>query len=402
MINIGQRGTCYIDATAVQRTFTFKVATPALASLALAGNQIQITATCATVGATMRYTTDGSDPTVSSTIYSAPLTLNNTAAFKIRGFLTDYVDSDVAGRLVPPSFSIAGGTFFNDQSVTITAPSGASLKILQSNRNYLDSSTWILGTQGNQPGFAANGTTAAENQIETGLNPYGSSTTLWAAYNMDTFSGEPGQDGGWNSTSFAVDRTKSYRFSVWIKKTGGASGSTYFGCGWDTVSSLTGSASETVNGNPYFWSGTLPLNEWHLLVGYIHPAGDTTTTHYGKVYKSDGTVAFNGTDFKWLNTTTTTQQRAYLYYSTDTNVRQYFWNPKVEEVSSYTGTPDVLFATPVSSPQTITVSGNSGNVIQAVSYSATPSPLYSTIVSQTYLSQFTVSIGRPPTNAVIP
>ncbi len=57
---------------------------------------VQVSLSCATPGATIRYTTNGSDPTSSSTIYSSPFTLSGSAMVKAKGFLSGYNDSALA------------------------------------------------------------------------------------------------------------------------------------------------------------------------------------------------------------------------------------------------------------------------------------------------------------------
>jgi hypothetical protein len=56
----------------------------------------QVTLSCSTSGATIRYTTNGTDPTSSSTLYSSPFTVSTTCTVKAKGFKTGYTDSDVA------------------------------------------------------------------------------------------------------------------------------------------------------------------------------------------------------------------------------------------------------------------------------------------------------------------
>ena len=46
-------------------------------------NAQSITITCATAGATIRYTTDGNDPTPSSAMYNNPINLSSSATLKI-------------------------------------------------------------------------------------------------------------------------------------------------------------------------------------------------------------------------------------------------------------------------------------------------------------------------------
>ncbi|MHB9129917.1 MAG: chitobiase/beta-hexosaminidase C-terminal domain-containing protein [Armatimonadota bacterium] len=74
-----------------------KVATPTigLASGVYTGAQL-VTISCATSGATIRYTTDGTDPTGASTLYTGPTTINAgcTTTLKARAFLNGYADSE--------------------------------------------------------------------------------------------------------------------------------------------------------------------------------------------------------------------------------------------------------------------------------------------------------------------
>ncbi len=229
----------------------------------------------------------------------------------------------------------------------------------------------MLGTQGPQPGFIQNGD-ANENVIETRRTPYGTADKVWVGYNLDTFTGEPGGDGGWNTTSFPVDKTKLYRFSVWLRKLdttpASTSGSSYLGCSGGNVSTLTGTSTDSINDNPYFWAGSLPLNQWYLVVGYVHPAGDLGTTHSSKIYDTSGQVISTGTDFRWLPTTTTSYHRTYLFYCYELGIQQEFWNPRVEVVNSVNDPIDVLFATPESSPKTIALNTVGAKTIQTLSY----------------------------------
>ena len=200
-----------------------------------------------------------------------------------------------------------------------------------SQQNLLDSSSWTIGN-GSVSGFAALGS-AAENVRETGTNPHGQSSILWKAVPDAANNG----DGGWNTSYKNMDHTKTYRFSVWIRKTGNTNGSTYMGfyarnASGDRLSSLR--LNGTVNSNPYFFSGDLPqLNQWYLLVGYVHQSSYSSTTSIGGIYDTNGNKVVSITDYKFATTATAILHRNYLYYNTDINNRQYFWNPTIYEVN---------------------------------------------------------------------
>jgi hypothetical protein len=86
---------------------------------------------CETLGVTILYTTDGSDPNSSSSVYSEPIMINSTTTLKARAFRTGYQDSDIASvtytiefsiQLQTPEFYPGSGEYYSGQEVTSTAP----------------------------------------------------------------------------------------------------------------------------------------------------------------------------------------------------------------------------------------------------------------------------------------
>ena len=53
--------------------------------------------TCATSGAAIRYTLDGSVPTAASTLYLGPITISSSTLLKVRAFMSGYLDSVIVG-----------------------------------------------------------------------------------------------------------------------------------------------------------------------------------------------------------------------------------------------------------------------------------------------------------------
>ncbi len=163
----------------------------------------------------------------------------------------------------------------------------------------------------------------SENLIVNGTTPFGDQDLLWQCGN----DAESDADGGWHTSRYGIDKTKTYRYSVWVKRTISATnGRVYIGT--KNVSSLDG----IPNSNPYFWHGFLPqIDTWYLMVGIVHPH-DYTGSDIGEsgVYDINGNKIMDGTEFKWNADTSNTYFRNYLYYSTDTNVRQYFWSPLLQ------------------------------------------------------------------------
>ncbi len=70
------------------------VATPAIAC---EGNEVTII--CATEGAVIHYTTDGTEPTTASDVYSAAIAITETKTFKAIAMKMDMNDSAVATAL---------------------------------------------------------------------------------------------------------------------------------------------------------------------------------------------------------------------------------------------------------------------------------------------------------------
>jgi alpha-tubulin suppressor-like RCC1 family protein len=109
--------------------YTLKVATPTFAPVAGTYTVAKtVTITTATIGASIRYTIDESDPTSSSTLYTAPIAVAHTTTIKARGFKAGYTDSDVAtatytmnfGTLAAPTVSPLAGTYTTSVEVTVT------------------------------------------------------------------------------------------------------------------------------------------------------------------------------------------------------------------------------------------------------------------------------------------
>jgi chitinase len=107
------------------------IATPTFSPAAGTYNSPQSVAiSCATAGATIRYTTDGSTPTATSPVYSATISVTSgVVTIKAIASKSGMADSAVASatytitpvnQVAAPTFNPAAGTYTTAQSITIT------------------------------------------------------------------------------------------------------------------------------------------------------------------------------------------------------------------------------------------------------------------------------------------
>ena len=194
--------------------------------------------------------------------------------------------------------------------------------------NLLDTSTWTVGS-GSVTGFPQYGS-ATENVRELDVDPFGNQSVIWKGIPQT-----PTSSGGWQTDPFAIDHTKTYRFTVWMKKSNAATGYEVFATeaydsnGDDSIVMLDGNASN----NPIFKSSILQLDQWYLYVCFVHQSGYTGTSNIGRVYDSSGASVAVTTDFKWGATSVTSKHRAYYWQGENALDVLSFYGPTVYEVN---------------------------------------------------------------------
>ncbi len=125
---IAERGTKQAQAR-IEIIVTGTVATPAFDPVPGTYTSAQsVTMSCATAGATTRYTLDGATPTEGSPLYSSPVSISQTTTLKAKAFKSGWNSSGVAsgtytitGTVATPVFDPVPGTYASAQSVTITS-----------------------------------------------------------------------------------------------------------------------------------------------------------------------------------------------------------------------------------------------------------------------------------------
>ena len=93
---------------------------------------------------------------------------------------------------------------------------------IKAQTSLIDSGTWTIGS-GSVPGFPQYGSTS-ENIREWDTDPFGNQSIIWKGIPQTASS-----SGGWLSDTFPIDHTKTYRFTVWMKKTNSFNGSAVVG-----------------------------------------------------------------------------------------------------------------------------------------------------------------------------
>jgi hypothetical protein len=204
----------------------------------------------------------------------------------------------------------------------------------------IDPSWWKVGVDPNSYWSAA-GDTGAVNAFVAATLPDGSTGTVWQA--TSGTSNRDNNGGGWvtdtNLTNkFPVNTAKTYMFAVYTKSVSGAgvgnnsqgvatAGQEYFGIDNYGTTAICNLNTTTANINPYFASTVKVDGEWHLLVGYVYPAGSTGYTNAGAgAYRcSNGVKITDGNNWNWAAGTTQTGTRAFQYYQPAGSIQQFAW-----------------------------------------------------------------------------
>ena len=118
--------TGYTNSAVGSATYTLKVATPMFSPAAGTYNSAQtVIISTATSGATIHYTTNGTMPLPSSTVYSGPITVSASETVKALAVKSGYTNSAVGSAkytlsVATPTFSPGAGNYNSAQTVTIS------------------------------------------------------------------------------------------------------------------------------------------------------------------------------------------------------------------------------------------------------------------------------------------
>ncbi len=158
-------------------TYTFQVATPVISFEG--GSSNTATITCSTEGATIYYTTNGSNPTTSSTVYTGPIPVSGDVTIKARAYLTGLSASAIATATyktsttsviaspTPLTINDSGtGNTFNVAGYTLNVSTGwladNSVDLTNSNSNFSAALSATTGTASSTYFNPSNGSLAGK------------------------------------------------------------------------------------------------------------------------------------------------------------------------------------------------------------------------------------------------
>jgi hypothetical protein len=242
-----------------------------------------------------------------------------------------------SGTGLPTAYA-APGTLNSDLTPSITAAANTAVWTSVSNRpsddsiknNLIDLSWWTRGASlpwsqnSEYNSIAKCSPVGGADLLMPG--PKGSDDAVWYCKEV---TGDGQQGGGWEGPYYALDKTKTYRFVVPIRKISGTSGQAYWGT--HEVADLN---TTNLNGNPYFAvAGLSNTDRWYLFVGYIYPANSIGNTNdsAGIWDCKTGAKVVNGTNYCFMPDGRSVMHRAYQFYAS-ANAEQAFGRPMINLV----------------------------------------------------------------------
>ncbi|WP_263854108.1 cadherin domain-containing protein [Sphingomonas parva] len=172
-----------------------------------------------------------------------------------------------------------------------------------------------------------------EERIVTGTGPTGTSVQVLETGQFGA-AGDPAGGGVFGVSAGTIDRTKVYKYTIYVKPENAMPHSLYFGTNGNVENATTGAADT----NPYFWYGAsnaLVQDRWYRIEGYVLPAGSALTSAdlYGGVFDTvTGAKIANTNLFRFAATATDTGARFFSFYGDGTAGYSAQWyQPSVEQ-----------------------------------------------------------------------
>jgi hypothetical protein len=190
-----------------------------------------VTIADSTTGATIYYTTNGTTPTTSSTLYSGAITVSGTETVEAIAVASGYSNSAVASatytitvtpQAATPVFSPAAGSYTSTQSVTIAdSTTGAAIYYTTNGTTPTASSTLYNG--------AITVSTTETIEAIAVASGFSNSAVATAAYVIVVVA--PGYTLSANPSSLTIQSGSSASTVITLTPTGGFTGTVDFACG---------------------------------------------------------------------------------------------------------------------------------------------------------------------------
>jgi hypothetical protein len=336
-----------------------------------------ITISDATAGTTIYYTTNGTTPTTSSSVYSAPVSVSATETLKAIAVKTGYTNSTaatvtytIAPALPSVTFSPAAGTYTSAMSVTMTEPTAGAIIYYTTDGTTPTASS----TQYGGPLWLSTSETLKAIAVEKGFT---SSTAVTAAYNIAPVLPAPTFSPGTGIFTAVQPVTVS----------DATAGTTIY----YTTNGATPTTSSTVYSGPVSVGASETLKAIAVKTGYTNsPAGTATFT-----INLAGTSVLPAPKFSPAGGTYTTAQAVTISDATTGTTIYYTTNGSTPTTSSakYAG------AITVSASETVEAiaveTGHANSPVAAAAYSITSAiaaPTFSP-AGGTYTTTQTVTIS---------
>lgn len=181
-----------------------------------------------------------------------------------------------------------------------------------------------------------------ENRFEVVSSYYGTTEAMWIADAGAAGATSNGQDGGWSIGGFTseIDRNKTYRFILPVKRITSENGTIQFGLSGVSTLNTPNEASAQ-----FFVSVSLPeADVWYAIVGYVYPVGSTGNTHSGAgLFKIEtGELISSGTNFNWHDLLPI-RHKAHLT-NADAGTQVIFGKPAAHMIDGFEPTLSNIFA----------------------------------------------------------
>tara|TARA_R110002050_G_scaffold41531_10_gene100663 strand:- start:6315 stop:18404 length:12090 start_codon:yes stop_codon:yes gene_type:complete len=300
-------------------------------------NSIKITSANFVDGMRVTFTTHGDDDSIVDAVTIKELSAGSGNVQTIISNTNHTFQADHTGSIANFDGDTTIHVFEGATKIPFTASLASSSLALSASiyTNITKPLNWISapsGTMGGSSGTAyfdnmsLNGS-GHENAIAMGEGPFGEQELLWECY-PDQVSGP---DGGWNSSTQAVDTGSAYMFVVYAKRhTHELSGSFYWG--WrnrsvnnDIIDYALNTGTVHDGGNPYFMSGDKQpvLDRWYMHIGIVEPSaseGQTGGNHtLGGTYDLvTNTKISTANSYRFTSASNGISHRCYHYYNTVT------------------------------------------------------------------------------------